>query len=523
MKKIFTSALALLLTALLLFSIAAPAAAAGMPTPTGFKAEYRSGNEPYIYCSWDQVPIESRLSVIGYAIAYSTDRENWESAYYDFGAKNYCSFSSFTDGSKPVKGTTYYFTLMFVGMGEDDVSAPSSIVSLKFGEAEQNPTTPTTPSTPTVDPALEKEWKALKKQIAAEPVMKSKNYDMALKKGTTVTYTSPFYKVTFTVTKMSKDGVLDQATYTIKFETDYAFKLVAGRYKTKTLTNGKSMKETIYVYGDYDSIPMVVKDNGFIKSVEKRFKGKVSDYDSAKKDLDKLKKTDCSVAFVGTEGVVSNFNRTYVSASYNSIMIMKTYDDFTLFYRKSGDKKWKKTNCNFESDFNLQKKTIKKLEPNTVYELRSQKTMKVKDEDGNTKTITGPYSQTYKVRTGANEKPVVTSVKVSNVKKYTIEHKGHYEYHGTTKVWVKPWTEKGTSYSVTIKVKALPKNAVGLVAGGIVGKGTSITFQKSVKGHVSKVSGSTQVCTYMESNGISGNGSDTASGTSPYVIVKYSN
>lgn len=521
MKKTLKSALALLLALLMLTSVGAVGAlAANLPTPTGFKAEYRSGNEPYFYCTWDPVPSDSRLSVVGYAIAYSTDQKNWETAKYDFGAKNYCSFSSFTDGSKPVKGTTYYFTIMFVGLGDDEISAPSSIVSVKFGEAAQ---TPTTPATPTVDPALEKEWKALKKQISATPVMKSKNYDMALKKGTTVTYTSPFYKVTFAVTKMSKEGVLDKATYTIKFESDYGFKLVAGRYTTKTLKSGKSMKETIYVYDYYDSIPIVVEDNGFIKSVEKRFKGKVSDYDSFTKNLNKLKETDCSVEFYGTKGVVSNFDKSYVSASYNAITIRSTYDDFTLFYRKSGDKKWNKTNCNFQSDFNLKNKTIKKLEPNTVYELRSRKSIKVQDENGNAKTITGPYSKTYKIRTGAKEKPVVTSVKVTNVKKYTIEHKGHYEYHGTTKVWVKGWTEKGTSFSVTVKIKALPKNAVGVVAGGKVAKGTTITFQSSVSGHVSKVSGSTHVYTYMERNGISGNGSDTVSGTSPHAIVKYSN
>ena len=521
MKKTMKSALALLLALLMLASVASVGAlAANVPTPTGFKAEYRPGTEPYIYCSWDAVPYASRSSVAGYAIVYSTDQENWEVAVYEFGQKTSCSISSFRDGSKPVKNTTYYLTIMFVGLGDDEISAPSSIVSVKFGEAAQ---TPTTPTTPTVDPALEKEWKALKKQITATPVMKSKNYDMALKKGTTVTYTSPFYKVTFAVTKMSKEGVLDKATYTIKFESDYGFKLVAGRYTTKTLKSGKSMKETIYVYDYYDSIPIVVEDNGFIKSVEKRFKGKVSDYDSFKKNLNKLKETDCSVEFYGTKGVVSNFDKSYVSASYNAITIRSTYDDFTLFYRKSGDKKWNKTNCNFQSDFNLKTKALKKLQPNTVYELRSRKSIKVQDENGNAKTITGPYSKIYSVRTGAKEKPVVTSAKVSNVKKYTIEHKGHYEYRGTAKVWVNGWTEKGTSFSVTVKIKALPKNAVGVVAGGKVAKGTTITFQSSVSGHVSKVSGSTHVYTYMERNGISGNGSDTVSGTSPHAIVKYSN
>ena len=528
-----TSAIALLLAVLLLFSVAAPAAAADIPTPTGFSAKYTTYNgEPCIFCSWDRLDYTKWNSYSGYSIVYSTDQNNWSVAEISTDIYKIQTYiTSFYEGGKPKKGTTYYLAMMYFGADGESVSNPSQVVSVKFGNTQTSTQPTTKPATqpttkPAKDTALEKEWNQLKKNIDKAPVMKSKNYDCALKKGTIITYTTPLYKVTFTVTKIAKDayGYLDQGSFKITLETNYGFKLATDATGAKFSKDKKTVTFTDYIYEDiYDTINFSVKDNGFIKYVTNRYKGKVSDFNSFQSHLNKMKDIPFEIEFIGTKGLVTNISKSNITSTYNSITITSSFGTFILYYRKSGDKKWQKINCNL-SPMTGESKTIKKLAPNTVYELRTQASKELQTDDHEYRTFKGPISKTIKIRTGAKEKPVITSVKVTNVKKTIVHHKGHW-VHNTAKPdeWKKAYDEKVTTFTVTIKIKALPKNAVGVYAGGKAQKGTTVTFTSSLAGHVNKVSRAVSVCTYMENRGTNQFGYSAVSGTSPSVKINVHN
>ena len=128
----------------------------------------------------------------------------------------------------------------------------------------------------------------------------------------------------------------------------------------------------------------------------------------------------------------------------------------TVNYRKKGASSWKSKSF-------AKNKTMKisSLKENTVYEFQVLCKVPYTDPETNTKKYAVDLVDEFKLTTVINQKPKVTSVKVSkfkNGKNKTIP--GYWEsdgdYHPTE-------TFKTATYTMTVKVKSVPKNAKGLV------------------------------------------------------------
>ena len=509
-----TSVLALLLAALLLFSVAAPAAAADIPTPTGFKAELSSLDNNYIACSWDRTNA-SWQSFSGYVIQYSTDKTTWMIAKADYNREAYyTSFNTFEEGSNPVKGTTYYFRMMYISYDRKSYGEPSNIVSLKYGEAEAP-----------IPAGLQKEFDQLKKDVAAKPKTTTKKISGGmLQKGAQIIFTHPLYKVTVQITKVEKseNKVSYKATieskYKIKFATTYDY----NRSQSK---DQKTETGFFFVYSfDPDTIEFSLSYADFATWVSNRFENKVDGYNEINDLMFYKAVEDLRYEFKGCKGLgmEAKLSKSYLDSDYKSITISKDAAYlFDFYYRESGTKKWKKVA--YKND-DSRKLTAKKLKANTMYQVRIRPFALAYAGTKQEKKTYEPYSNTIKIRTGAKEKPVVTSAKVTNVKK-TYEHHDGYWIRNTFEPdrWVPPRDEKITTYTVTVKIKSLPENAVGVYAGGKAQKGTTVTFTSAVAGHVNKINRNIGVYTYMENRGTNQYGYSDVTGTSPAAMVNIHN
>lgn len=190
----------------------------------------------------------------------------------------------------------------------------------------------------------------------------------------------------------------------------------------------------------------------------------------------------------------------YVSPSYklntNSFNVSQTaitlgiYGfDATVQYKVKGAKKW--TQKNFAKN---KKITLSGLKANTVYEIQLLCKLPYTDPESGVKKyavdIVG--GKTFTLTTAINAKVQLSSVQISKVKYGTKTVKGYWE-NGNVK-WHPAEKFNTCSYTITIKVKGVPKNAKGLYVkvGGATyfakGRKTTYTFKmnyqhkKSVKG-----------------------------------------
>ena len=529
-----TSVLALLLAVLLVFSVAAPAAlAADIPTPTGFSARYMTHEgEPCIFCSWDRLDYTNWGSYSGYSIVYSTDQENWAVADVStdiFKIQTY--ITTFYEGGKPKQGTTYYLAMMYISADGESIGTPSEIVSVKFGNtptatqpttkpATQPTTKPATQPTtqPAKDSALQKEFDQLKKDIVAKPKITTKKFSGGLlQKGSQVIYTHPLYTITFLVTKLIDNESSYEINYKITISSKYGLKLNESRdwNRDSTLSKDQKTETGSFFIGTLrkSKIEFSLYLSDFSAWCKNRFENKVDNYSEIGNLIFYEMEDEFKIEYTGCKGLEPKIDKSAISADWKSITLNSkaSMEYFDLYYRESGAKKWKKVSFK-EAGKSL---TAKNLQANTVYQVRIRTFRFGADQKKNYIV----YSDIVKVRTGANAKPVVVSVKVSNVKKTTVHHNGHYTYYADRPAeWVPATDEKRTSYTVTVKIKSLPENAVGVYADDHAQKGTTISYTTSVAGHVSKVSGSVAVRTYMNSFGYGG-----GTGLSPITTVKYSN
>ena len=561
MKTIRRSTLALLLAVLMLLSAGTPATviAAGTPTAKNFKIDLSLGGE--FVATWDMLTDSERSGATGWRVQYSTDQTTWKTA--TSGTDTYAHtarFSSFEEGA-PEAGKTYYFCVQYFGSlgipgsksNYASLTLPGAEVTEPVTEPATQPVwttqpvtepstqpvwttqpvtepatqpatrpttppttkpTPTQPTTSAEDAKLQKEWTALKKKLKKKSTVKTKKFeDRMVQKGTTITYVEPLYTVTVVFTKVTSKVVAYKGT----LKSDYPYEFSSSYNEvTKDGKGFTGTQDIEYSNNSVSSIRIIVYGGKVLSQIEDKF-GDFDDYSKYEKKIEKAGYKDISLVYgFVNQSLKQELSKAYIAADYKSITV---YTDsygiskFDLYYREKGAEKWKKVG--YKDGAN--KLTIKKAKADTIYQLRIRRFEKQYVYDKEYK-VYGPYSKIVNVRTGVNVKPEVTSVKVSKLKHYTIEHKGHYEYHGTTKVWVNGWTEKGTSYTVTVTVKSLPKNTIGLTAGSSIGTGKTIVYSGSTSGYVNKVSSSLGISFYSNNFGY---GSHDISGIGPSTTVKF--
>ena len=159
----------------------------------------------------------------------------------------------------------------------------------------------------------------------------------------------------------------------------------------------------------------------------------------------------------------------------------------TIKYRVKGAKSWKEKNFKKNKAMKLTK-----LKANTVYEIHMLCKIAYTDpETGKTLYTVDQLADPFKLTTVITSKPKVTSIKISKAKfgKQTIN--GYWESDGD---WHPTETFNKATYTITVKVKSVPKNAKGLrmKTGGAVyyAKGNKKTYtfkvsyrdKKAVKG-----------------------------------------
>lgn len=112
-------------------------------------------------------------------------------------------------------------------------------------------------------------------------------------------------------------------------------------------------------------------------------------------------------------------------------------------------------------------KKISKLKAGTKYEYKIEVT---KTLSNGKKSQT---SQTYKVKTGPDQKPVIASAKISNYKVSKGWMEGHYDAGG---VWHDGYAYESSSYTLTITLKSALSGCKGLNYAGKNCKGTGTKF-----------------------------------------------
>ena len=129
---------------------------------------------------------------------------------------------------------------------------------------------------------------------------------------------------------------------------------------------------------------------------------------------------------------------------------------------KNGSK-WKKVIDEPALQGNSQLHYVNGLKANTSYTLRAKYYIKVSSQK-----ISSGY-QTLKIKTGVKTKPVIKSIKVSNIKKHKDYSDGYWDNNGK---YHKGFYYYWKSYKVKITLsKAVPKGALGLKLGAAKVKG----------------------------------------------------
>ena len=181
----------------------------------------------------------------------------------------------------------------------------------------------------------------------------------------------------------------------------------------------------------------------------------------------------------------------------NSITLGNYAFESVVEYRKKGTKKWKKKTFAKNS-----KMVLKGLKANTTYQIHPLCKIYYTDpETKQKKYVIDQVASPFYLTTVITKKPKVTSIKISKIKygKKTIP--AHWEDHANQpSVW-RPTEKLNTaSYTITVKVKSVPKNVKGLYlkigGSGYFAKGNKTTYtfndmyqdKKKVKGKKIKAS-----------------------------------
>ncbi|MBR3148875.1 MAG: hypothetical protein IKF64_01795 [Eubacterium sp.] len=152
-------------------------------------------------------------------------------------------------------------------------------------------------------------------------------------------------------------------------------------------------------------------------------------------------------------------NANAISVSKNSIYLGNYGYESIIKYRAKGASNWNEKSFDKNTGIN-----ITGLKAGTTYEFQALCKVYYKNlETGQYKYDVDTAGGSFSLTTVINQKPKVTSVKVSKIKygKKTIP--AHWEYHsGSSPTWRKTQKLKTATYTITVKVKNVPKAAKGL-------------------------------------------------------------
>ena len=309
------------------------------------------------------------------------------------------------------------------------------------------------------------------------------NYDgYHFVKGTKAVWTCALYDITATATKVSGNNV----TFDVKFNSHIPEKYLhptswdCSKYEIMLYAN--SSWKTFYM-GDTMSYTVdTSKSDGlstsatcgmqFFRIKVKKHERNTINVPTTSKYFEGIKKNR-EVGY-GAGGAINEFwiedtytLGYYVSPDYviyknnyritkNSITLGTYAFESIVEYRAKGAKSWKK------KTFKKNKKMIlKKLKAATTYQIHPLCKIYFTDpETGEKKYTIDQVASIFSLTTIINKKPKVTSIKISKIKygKKTIN--GYWESDGD---WHPTETFNTASYTITVKVKKVPKKIKGLV------------------------------------------------------------
>jgi hypothetical protein len=324
-------------------------------------------------------------------------------------------------------------------------------------------------------------------------------------KGTKAIWDCQLYKLTAEVTKVSGTKATFKITFKSKIDEAYVGKKAYSiNIGTKTFypedkitytvdTSKTDGLATSPAAGGYQYFKIRIDRTQIIDPIiyssNKYFSGIVKNHDVDPENSNYISRVYLSDTYALSYYVKPTYKLTPNSYSVGEKSItLGTYGfASTVKYRAKGASKW--TTKSFKKN---KKITISGLKANTAYEIKvSCKLTSTDPETGKKKSVTAAVGDTVNLATVINKKPEVTSVKVSNIKTGTKTINGYWESDGD---WHPTENFKTASYTVTVNVKNVPKNAKGLVmkVGGstyyATGNKKSYTFKltyqdkKSVKG-----------------------------------------
>ena len=327
---------------------------------------------------------------------------------------------------------------------------------------------------------------------------KVENYDgTKFVKGTKATWKCKLYTLTAKVTSVSGK----KATFTFDFESkiplaylgENAYSINVG---TKTFYPGDTMKYTVDTSksdGVFDTNKEGMQFMRIRVEREQVFDPIVYSSDSYFADIVKNRRVYPESANYFSRVYVedlyalgymlkpsSGLNKSSFSVTKDTINLGTIGYKTVIKYRVKGAKSWK------EKSFKMNKAMkLTSLKANTVYEIHPYCKISYTDpETGKSDTSKIELDETFKLTTVINSKPKVTSIKISKAKfgKETIN--GYWESDGD---WHPTETFNKATYTITVKVKNIPKNAKGLrmKTGGAVyyakGNKNTYTFKVSYR------------------------------------------
>ena len=487
--------LALVLAVLMLLSIAPTAVlAAGIPEITNFRmSNVENGvSDGAFEMQWTMLDDMSRMLISGGKVMYSTDQTNWKLAY-ETGDRYVCSayIKSFDDGTKPIPGTTYYFYACYIGKNGEE-GPRSNIISSKFADSET---------------AAQQEFDQLKRALDSfKPVEKSKNYDKVnLKKGVTLVWDSSLYTLTAVVTAVKCGKATVKTTMKNKigggkhlFYVGYIsseIKPGLGSESSAVTENSKGVATRTFTLADLKEgatkIRISVKCGvGYEYNNCSGYRDYMDDLTYFNEDHEILFQNAPATPYLDFRGQNLKVNSTAISfgTAYKSNAKGLKGSGTIVFYKPVDAKKWSKKA--FAGG-----KTIKitKLQPNTVYQLRTVNFVKsVSAADGKTVvTSKSGYSNVMKLRTGIGAAPEIKSIKVTS-KVVTIHHKAQWNKRGSTWYYTEAYDSKQTNFTVKVTLKEAVPGMAALQCAGLGalnteirdGKGTTFTFSGNRAGSV---------------------------------------
>ena len=197
---------------------------------------------------------------------------------------------------------------------------------------------------------------------------------------------------------------------------------------------------------------------------------------------------------------ISEITRNTIKMNVNGYYLLtESFDSIGLFYKKKGASSWTQATSS----------TISGLKPNTSYQIRCICQKVITTSDGQSITLTSPYTNSITVTTGlaATPKPVIASVSTSGAKVKTKTVDGHWykDLYGNWH-WQNAYSYKYTSFKVKVKIKKKVPGATGYwvsVAGGKTKFSSKKTFSytAAVKGKKIGKTVSVKVAGFNQSDG----------------------